>query len=81
MYDLAHRIGMHLGKLSELVYLHSGTKKGAAVLGFDGKVLDPRLLLSPFSRLTPAEIEDCLCVAARNDVRPDAQSRPVFGAH
>jgi hypothetical protein len=61
VYDLAHRIGMHLGKAPELVYLHSGTKKGAAVLGFRGKTLDPRLLPPAFLRLTPAEIEDCLC--------------------
>src|SRR5438128_8880710 len=34
VYDITHRIGAYLGKSSMLVYLHRGTKKGAAVLGF-----------------------------------------------
>jgi hypothetical protein len=62
VYDIAHRVGMYLGKVPEFVYLHRGTKKGAAVLSFRGKVLDPRLLPSAFSLLTAAEIEDCLCI-------------------
>lgn len=62
VYDIAHRIGAYLGKVPTLVYLHRGTKEGAALLGFRGVTLDPALLPSAFSRLTPAEIEDCLCI-------------------
>lgn len=62
VYDIAHRIGAYLGKVPTLVYLHRGTKEGAAVLGFRGVTLDPAVLPSAFSRLTPAEIEDCLCI-------------------
>src|SRR6266849_2435334 len=36
VYDVAHRIGAYLGKAPELVYLHSGTKAGAAVFGLQG---------------------------------------------
>lgn len=62
VYDIAHRIGAYLGEFPTLVYLHRGTKEGAAVLGFRGETLDPAVLPAPFSRLTPAEIEDCLCI-------------------
>ena len=62
VYDIAHRIGAFLGKEPTLVYLHTGTREGARELGFTGKTLNPALLPAPFSRLTPAEIEDCLCI-------------------
>jgi hypothetical protein len=65
IYDIAHRIGMHLGKAPELVYLHRGAREGAAVLGFRGKTLAPKLLPPAFSRLKAAEIEDCLCIYKR----------------
>jgi len=62
VYDIAQRIGAHLGKSPKLVYLHRGTREGAAVLGFLGNTLDPAKLPTAFSQLTPAEIEDCLCI-------------------
>ena len=62
VYDVAHRVGAFLGKAPTLVYLHRGTKKGAANLGFRGKTLDPKVLPPAFSRLAAAEIEDCLCI-------------------
>ena len=62
VYDIAHRIGAYLGKPPTLIYLHRGTKEGAAVLGFRGETLDPAKLPSAFARLAPAEIEDCLCI-------------------
>jgi hypothetical protein len=62
VYDIAHRIGAHFGKSPALVYLHRGTKKGAAILGFRGEKLDPKVMPSAFLKLTPAEIEDCLCI-------------------
>lgn len=62
VYDIAHRIGSYLGKEPKLVYLHRGTKKGAAILGFQGERLDPKLLPAAFKKLSSAEIEDCLCI-------------------
>jgi hypothetical protein len=62
VYDIAYRIGAFLGKAPTLVYLHAGTVEGARALGFTGKTLDPAQLPSAFSRLTPAELEDCLCI-------------------
>jgi hypothetical protein len=65
VYDVAHRIGAFVGKDPVLVYLHRGTKQGAAHLGFKGRAfLDPRELPSAFARLSAAEIEDCLCICA-----------------
>ncbi len=68
VYDISHRIGAHFGKAPERVYLHAGTKKGAAVFGLGGDSIDPWNLPFPFSRLTPAEIEDCLCIY-KDDLR------------
>lgn len=62
VYDIAHRLGAYFRKSPRLVYLHRGTKEGAAILGFRGETLDPAILPSAFSRLTPAEVEDCLCI-------------------
>jgi hypothetical protein len=62
VYDIAHRIGTYLGKSPRLVYLHRGTARGARHLGFTGATLDPTLLPPAFSRLSPEEIEDCLCI-------------------
>jgi hypothetical protein len=62
VYDIAHRIGAFRGLEPTLVYLHRGTRDGARVLGFKGKTLDPKQLPAAFSPLTPAEIEDCLCI-------------------
>ena len=49
VYDIAHRIGAYLGQAPTLVYLHRGTKEGAAILGFRGETLDPAVL-PPSSR-------------------------------
>lgn len=79
VYDIAHRIGAYLGKVPTLVYLHRGTKEGAAVLGFRGVALDPAVLPSAFSRLTPAEIEDCLCIYKDKLRGAPGRSRPKSG--
>ena len=69
VYDVAHRIGAYLGKPPSLVYLHAGTRKGASELGLgSGKTIDPQALPAPFKLLSPAEIEDCLCIYAA-DIR------------
>ena len=62
VYDFALRIGAFLRKEPKLVYLHAGTAKGARLLRFAGKTVDPNELPEAFSPLTPAEIEDFLCV-------------------
>jgi hypothetical protein len=62
VYDIAHRIGAYLRKGPTRVYLHAGTRIGAQVFGIDGDSFDPGILPKPFSRLSTAEIEDCLCI-------------------
>ncbi len=64
IYDIAHRIGAHLGLAPERVYLHRGTRDGARELGLGrGRAwLELHELPREFHRLTPAEAEDCLCI-------------------
>lgn len=62
VYDIAHRIGAFSRIYPELVYLHAGTRKGAAFWGIKGDAFDPGILPKPFLRLQPYEIEDCLCL-------------------
>jgi hypothetical protein len=81
VYDIVHRLGMYLRTAPELVYLHRGTKAGAGVLGFRGKVLDPHLLPSPFSCLTAAEIEDCLCICKHELSGGAARISPLTATH
>jgi hypothetical protein len=71
VYDIAHRIGAYFGKTPAMVYLHRGTKEGAATLGFRGETLDPKVLPAAFSKLTPAEIEDSLCIY-KDELRGDS---------
>jgi hypothetical protein len=62
VYDIAHRIGAHFGKAPRLVYLHAGTRTGARALNIKGNSFDPGVLPKAFASLSPAEIEDCLCI-------------------
>jgi hypothetical protein len=64
-YDVATRIAAFLEIEPEKVYLHRGVTDGARALGIDTrgrKSLDPGELPKEFRRLTPGEIEDCLCI-------------------
>jgi hypothetical protein len=66
-YDVTDRIGAHLGLAPTRVYLHRGTRIGTKRLGFSGKEesLDPRDLIALYpalDALTPAEMEDFLCL-------------------
>jgi len=63
VYDIAHRLGAFLGKTPSLIYLHAGTRLGASAFGLRGKAITRRQLPDAFSRLTSAEIEDCLCIS------------------
>lgn len=74
VYDIAHRLGAYFGKAPELVYLHAGTKTGARLFNIRGNCLDPKNLPHAFSRLTPAEIEDCLCIY-KEQLRDDRLNR------
>jgi len=65
VYDIAQRLGAYFGKSPTLVYLHAGTRDGAAVFGIKGHSFLPVRLPRAFSRLTAAEIEDCLCIYKR----------------
>ena len=64
VYDTAHRLGAHLGREPELVYLHAGVRVGATALGFkrSTKWIEPKSLPKPFQKLTAGEMEDCLCI-------------------
>jgi hypothetical protein len=62
VYDIAHRMGAYLGQEPDAVYLHAGTRKGAAALGLKGEMVELAEIPSAFHKLPPAEIEDCLCI-------------------
>lgn len=64
IYDIAERIGWHLGLEPEHVYLHSGTRDGALVLdpSIRGRRIDLSALPPEIGRLTPAQAENFLCI-------------------
>ena len=62
VYDIAHRLGAYFRIAPQLVYLHAGTKDGARAFNVTGESVRPQNLPRDFARLTPAEIEDCLCI-------------------
>ncbi len=63
IYDIATRIGAYLGLKPQYVYLHAGTREGARVLGLaNGAFIAAASLPAAFRRLSPSEIEDCLCI-------------------
>ncbi|HTV39471.1 MAG TPA: hypothetical protein VMF08_02775 [Candidatus Sulfotelmatobacter sp.] len=67
VYDTAHRLGAYLKLSPEYVFLHAGTKKGAAILCLGrGKIHLPLTAFpSEFRRLRPEQVEDCLCIYKR----------------
>lgn len=77
VYDTAIRIGAFLRLRPEFVYLHAGTRDGARALGLGrGERLKRSVLPSPFHRLSPGDIEDCLCIYKRQ-IRDVMQRRRV----
>jgi hypothetical protein len=64
VYDTALRIGARLGVEPRLVFLHAGTREGARALGLRtiNGYLRPGELPAAFRRLSPREMEDCLCI-------------------
>jgi hypothetical protein len=67
VYDTAVRIGAGQGLEPEEIYLHAGTRKGAARLGWNvSRASIPRNEIpADLTGLSPAEIEDLLCIYAR----------------
>lgn len=63
-YDTALRIGAHLRKRPERVYLHAGTRKGARALRFPGKLqyIERCDMPIPLHGLAPHDIENFLCI-------------------
>jgi hypothetical protein len=63
-YDTALRIGARLDLWPEVVYLHTGTKKGCAALGFttNRPFIQMDELPSPLHELQPHEVENFLCI-------------------
>lgn len=61
--DISLRIGARIGLEPTMVYLHSGTRIGAKILGFDGRrrTLEMSELPAEFGVLKACEVEDLLC--------------------
>jgi hypothetical protein len=49
------------------MYLHAGIRTGARTLNIKGDSFDPAILPEAFSHLSPAEIEDRLCIYKYRD--------------
>jgi hypothetical protein len=63
-YDISQRIGVALNLRPRMVYLHRGAADGFRNLGLkqSGKRrVELQSLPRAFHRLTPEEVEDCLC--------------------
>jgi hypothetical protein len=76
LYDVATRIGAKLELEPELIYLHAGTREGARALGLRGATIAKSELPEVFGRLTPGEIEDCLCIYKADLHRLASGTRP-----
>lgn len=64
-YDVAHRIGLHLGIEPEVIYMHTGTREGAKALGIDvkgKKHIRVSELPIELRELSAADAEDVLCI-------------------
>ena len=64
VYDTAVRIGAFLRVAPENVYLHTGTRKGAKMLGLiaSSGCVEPEELPPPLRRLSPDDVENFLCI-------------------
>ena len=78
VYDISCRIGTFLHLSPDAVYIHCGTREGAeALLG--RRVVADKLekceLPKEFDRLSPAEIENCLCIYKKDIARLKSSER------
>jgi hypothetical protein len=64
IYDTAHRIGARLELRPQHVYLHAGVRDGAKALRLNhcAEKLSMRELPPELRRLSPGQVEDCLCI-------------------
>ena len=64
IYDTAFRLGIFLNIHPDKVYLHRGTREGAANLGLPSEkpYLEMSELLPELRIMTPADVEDFLCI-------------------
>jgi len=65
VYDTAFRLGAHLKILPSTVYLHAGTRMGARALGLTGEEIQIEDLPTALRILKAHELEDFLCIYAR----------------
>lgn len=83
VYDIALRIGTFLKLEPKLIYLHAGAREGAKAIKLSGKTIQRRQLPKELRRLSPAEIEHCLCIYRKNfrgkGRRPRAFSKTDHG--
>ena len=61
-YDVAHRIGAYLNLVPDYIYLYAGTADGAKALGLWGDKVEKSKFPKSLQRLSPAQIEDFLCI-------------------
>ncbi len=80
VYDTALRIGAKLNLEPKVVYLHSGTRKGARNLGIDVSVpsIPIESLPPPLRKLKPREIEDILCIYKDEFLTNESHNRPLL---
>jgi hypothetical protein len=68
-YDVADRIGLHLGLTPKAIYLHAGTRAGAHVLGLGtapkARAIRTKDLPTPLNNLAPRDAENVLCTYKR----------------
>lgn len=64
VYDASVRLAAHLGLEPKEIYLHAGTRQGAAALGLDARVrrISRAQLPTALRRLPATEFEDILCI-------------------
>jgi hypothetical protein len=75
-YDTAHRIGAYLGLKPQKVYLQTGAKKGAQILGVGrGKrKVEKQAFPKEIQLLEPQFIEDFLCICRQSLLRVKASN-------
>jgi hypothetical protein len=84
IYDTALRLGAYLDRFPDHVYLHAGTRKGAAALGLkvDREYLALDELPPALRVLKPYEAEDFLCIYKAQLKHPEAYAGAnVGGCH
>lgn len=84
VYDAALRLGAYLNRHPDYVYLHAGTRKGAAALGLkvDREYVALDELPPALRKLRPSEAEDFLCIYKDRLKHPEIYAvETVTGCH